>query len=210
MAKLLMIALNLKDLVRYAGGTAGRYSKEGYEVYAVAVCEKETERSAETVSALGLKSCEYLDLSLPLDVNSVLSDRLASVIRRIRPDRIITYSKYDDPSHPSHSSVRDYAMTAYQTASGAGYRDGQAVSPRQTPFFGFVCGNEKPDFYLSIDSGIDSKKKAAINEGINEGEILADAVLSAAVSDHAGSVSCQYAERFTAFGASAKTGRFVW
>ena len=205
-----MIALNLKDLVRYAGGIAGRFSKEGHEVYAVAVSEKESDRSAETVSVLGLKSCEYLGLSLPLAVNSALSDTLASVIRRIRPDRIITYSKFDDPSHPSRSSVRDYAMTAYQTASGAGFRDGQAVSPRQTPFFGFVCTNEKPDFYLGIDSSIDSKKAAAANEGINEGEMLADAISSAAVIDQAGFVSCQYAERFTAFGATAKTGRFVW
>ena len=210
MTKILIIVSTLKDLVRYAGGTAARFSQEGNDVYAVAVHESESAASQKACDALGLKSCEYFGLPGPLRTDPELADRLASVYREIRPDRILTYSKHNDHSRPSRSAVRDYAMTAYQTASGAGYRDGRPVSPRQTPFFGFICSNEKPDLYLSIDSGFNSKKQAAIIEGISEEEILADAVMTAAECRKARTVPCHYAESFTAFGAAARTGRFIW
>ena len=208
MKKLLIIAADPQDLVKYAGGTAARYNAEGNEVHAVYVHTADR-GTAEKVSAiLHLASWTCLDLTVPLRTCSENAGRLASLYRSVRPDIILTYSKAE--VSPAKSRIRDYAMAAYQTASGAGYRDEQNVSPRQTPFFGFCTGEETPDLYLKIDPGISLKLKAAEAAGLVGENLKMTAVLRGCQSSQRRSTPCTFAEAFTSFGAIAKTGKFIW
>lgn len=205
MKKILAVTENVKDLIQHAGGTALNYLEDGNEVYLIAVCEQQNE-----VPSMELTSIEYLNFDTPFEITQKTADILASAIRRISPNLILTYGKTDDPEHPSHNRIREYVMASYQAASGSGFMDGQTTSPRQTPMFGIEHIGMMPDIYIDITDTID--QKVDILKSLHGDAELArsNAYVHGAECERHRHSGCRYAEVFSSFGSIAKTGNFIW
>lgn len=239
--KVMVVAAHLGDFIWSSGGVIARYAALGNEIYVVVLsygskgeaedywvdegrtlkgCDEERRREGESAARiLGVSSiefCGYEDSLLTMDKGRI--DKLASAIRRFRPDFILTHDRRDDIFNPDHNLARQSVMAAYQTASGGGYIDGYPVAPRQTPIFGFEPYNAErchfiPEIYVDISEVMD-KKTAAMQLCRSQSEMcrsyIKKAEMRAEELSEYRNRTCAYAEAFSRFGPIAKYGYFVW
>jgi len=239
--KMLVVAAHMGDFIWRCGGSIAKYSELGDEVHIVVlsygsrgeskdywekgggtieecnrVRREEGEKAAQILGATSITFCEYEDYPMSIDKEGI--ENLATIFRKVRPDFILTHDKEDDVFNPDHNLTRQSVMTAYQTASGAGYIDGYEVSPRQTPIFGFephnteIC-NFKPKVYIDISDVMDKKieamrvcqsQKGMCDQYIRKAEIRASQCATR------GGKSCAYSEAFSNFTPISEFGYFVW
>lgn len=240
---MLVIAAHMGDFVWRSGGSIAKYAQEGHDVYVIVMsygargeskdywktpnanledCKKTRRREGEAAARiLGVKQIifyEYEDYPLSMDVARY--ERLATDIRRIRPDFILTHDREDDVFNPDHNLVSRSVMQAYQIASGAGaFCEGEPVSPRQTPMFGFephnteIC-NFKPWIYIDITEYFEKKAEAMAVCQSQKGMAVhykRKAELRAAqCAGRGNNAGCKYAEAFSSYGPIAAYGYFVW
>lgn len=214
--KMMVAASRIEDVIFSCGGTIARYAEQGSEVHVVILSGGERKDAAEI---LGVSSIEYYGYEAPLlTMDKERIDRLATAIRKIRPDFIVTHGGKEDLLHPNHDLTWQSVMAAYQAASGAGYVDGCPVSPRQTPIFGFEpydagrCGFDA-QIYIDISRVMD-KKTAAMKACQTSDELcqryMRKAELRAEECSAGRETVCAGAEAFSSFGPIAKHGYFVW
>lgn len=239
--KMLVIAAHMGDFIWRCGGTIAKYVNCGCEVRVIVLsygsrgeskdywaagngtiagCDetrrKEGLAAAKILGVSSIEFCGYEDYPLAMDKTRI--EKLATEIRAFRPDFIVTHDREDDVFNPDHNLTRQSVMTAYQTASGAGYLDGYPTAPRQTPIFGFEPHNTEichfvPDIYIDITEVMDQKIAAMEVCQSQKGmcrQYIRKAETRAAQCSGRGNKKCSYAEAFTRFEPIANYGYFVW
>jgi len=217
--KMLVVAADIKELVSGCGATLARYTAQGDEVYAGVLTGERTPLAQAAATTLGLSNIHFYNWpSNPLSIPTERINLLATLFREVRPDFIVTHSWEDDPWYPDHSEVRRAVMAAYQAASGAGYIDGNPVSPRQTPIFGMEphdptgCGF-RIFLYIPADDRYHKKLDALSALRVDKAEKEALIHRNQVHADQYARMTncaCTFAEVFSSFGPVAKANRFVW
>jgi len=215
--KMLVVASNLEEFVTRCGGTAARYAAQNDEVRVILLTGEEDKNGV--AAELGVSAVHFMGYEAdPLVMDPQKINALATIFREYRPDFIVTHCWEDDPGHPDNNAVRRAVMAAYQAASGAGYVDGNQVSPRQTPIFGMephdseACGF-RPMIYIDVSDTYFRKAKALQSMAIPQRAQTALAHMAQVRGDQMTrrtNSSCEFAEAFSSFGPIAKSGLFVW
>lgn len=241
--KMLVISAHVGDFVWRSAGTIAKYVKKGTEVHVIVLTNGvrgesasywKTEgatleggsalRKAEAEKAariLGVHHITFMDYDdFPLEMGDDRLAVLAEQIRRIRPDFIVTHDKGPDYVNPDHHNAAMAVMKAYSIASAYGAElNGTAVSPRQTPMFGFEPmtsepGKFNPDIYIDITEEFDQKMQAMECLQTQKGSL--DAYVQKAIlrgsycAGRGGRKGCKYAESFSMYIPVYSYGDFVW
>lgn len=185
--KVLVISAHAADFVWRAGGTIASYLDRGAEVKVVVLSygirgesndlwkgEGQTAdnvraiRHAESSAAaaiLGVKDIEYWDFEdYPMDLGRDRLDRLATTIRKFRPDIVITHG-WKDAFNPDHEKVAEFVFQACVVSNSAGAQlDGLKVT-KQMSIFGFEphqteISDFKPGTIIDITAAFERKKQA--------------------------------------------------
>lgn len=239
--KMLIVSAHMGDFVWRSGGAIAKYVKEGHDVQLLVLsnglrgeaqdywkqeganeidgAKQRLEEGQRAAEILGLSGFEFWDLmDYPMEITLAHIEALAHKFREFRPDFIVTHDKYD-AFNPDHNLTAATVLKAYATASGAGFRDGLPVSPRQTPVFGFephsteIC-DFKPGIYIDISDVFDikcqamqvfSSQPAMFAHYVRKAETRANEAVG-----RVGRKGCKYAEAFSCFNPVGSTGRFVW
>lgn len=239
--KILVVAAHIGDFVWRCGGTIAKYAKRGSEIKLVVLSDGlrgeansywtkadaseekgHVLRKAEGVHAatlLGVPDVELWGLSdYPTPIETAHIERLAHRIREFRPTVILTHSDYD-AFNPDHNDVHMLVRRACATSSAAGYRDGNPVSPRQTPIFGFEphmteISGYLPNIYVDIsdvfDTKVEAMKSFASQPSMISGYIRKAELRGSEAKSRGGRKDCKYAEAFKTFQPVAATGDLVW
>lgn len=239
--KMLVVAAHIGDFLWRCGGSIAKYIEEGSTVKVIVISDglrgeandywkregaNEEEalrvRRGEAMQAakmLGLTDIEFWGLQdYPMELGCAEVEKLAHLFREFRPTFIVTHDAFD-AFNPDHNLVSAAVRQAYAVASGAGFRDGLPVSPRQTPIFGFephmteIC-NFSPAVYVDV-SDVFEKKRDAMKVFASQTHMYAAYVRKAEIraseaQNRGGRKGCKYAEAFSTFQPAAATGRFVW
>ena len=239
--KMMVIAAHMGDFIWRCGGAIAKYADMGWDVRVIVLSygsrgeaknywsnpggnleecnQRRREEGMRAAEILGVSSIEFYEFEdYPLMMDKGRLEKLATEIRRFRPDFIVTHDREDDIFNPDHNLTRRSVMAAYQIASGAGYRDGFDTAPRQTPIFGFEPHNTEichfmPQIYIDISDVME--RKIAAMEGCQTqkgmcAQYINKAETRAAQCNGRGNKTCTYAEAFSRFGPIAKHGYFVW
>ncbi|HUX40393.1 MAG TPA: PIG-L deacetylase family protein [Rectinemataceae bacterium] len=185
--RLLVISAHAADYVWRSGGTITSYLDRGAEVKVIVLSygirgesndlwktEGQTAegvrniRHGETSAAasiLGIKDIEYWDFEdYPMDLGRERLDRIATAIRRFRPDDVITHGPRD-AFNPDHEKVSDIVFQACVIANSSGAQlEGLKVS-KQMGIFGFEphqteISDFKPGTIIDISGAFERKKEA--------------------------------------------------
>lgn len=217
--KMLVIAANMRELILGCGATMARCIAQGDDAYAAVLTGENNSMAQAAAASLGLTNIRFYNWpSDPLRIPTEHIEQLATLFRKVRPDFIVTHCWEDEPWYPAHTEVRKAVMAAYQAASGAGYMDGNPVSPRQTPIFGMEphdpadCGFRALVYIQADDSyakKLDALSALCVGEAEKNTRIHRDQVHADQYARRTGRC-CTYAEVFSSFGPVAKANRFVW
>jgi 4-oxalomesaconate hydratase len=241
--KMLVVSAHYGDFIWGCGGSIAKYAGENHEVNVIvlssgigseikttgpqsehsekALKEKSWRRCEKAAQILGVSNMEYWDMEeTPLRMDSEKLELLATRIRQLRPDFILTHDKEQDRLNQDHTSTANALRTSYTIASGAGaYCMGHPVAPRQTPMFGFEpllhdYTRFTPNLYIDISAFI-SKKELAM-EAFDFNQLITAAYTTKAIERAleykywTGAEECDYAEAFSMWGAVCMHGGFVW
>jgi len=239
--KMLVVAAHLGDFVWRCGGTIAKYIEEGHDVTVLVISSgirgeandywkcpgANTEdgirqRMSEAVNAakaLGVTDFRFWDYpDYPLPIDQEFLEKLAHLIREIRPDFVVTHDVHD-AYNPDHDAVREAVRKAYAIAFGAGFRDGLPVIARRMTIYGFEPHNTeisgfKPGIYIDITAQIEKKQEAMRAFASQPHMFLAymckAQVRGSEASARCGCAGCKYAEAFSLGGPIGASGRFVW
>lgn len=239
--RILVVAAHMGDFVWRCGGTIAKYAARGSEIRVIilsdglrgeanaywkqeganepeghALREAEGHRAAEILGVQDFKLWGLSDYPMPIEASHI--EKLAHVIRQFRPAVILTHSDYD-AFNPDHNDVHMLVRRACVTASAAGWRDGNPVSPRQTPIFGFEphmteISRYFPDIYVDISGTFDVKLKAmqvfSSQPAMLAGYVRKAEMRGSEAKSRGSRKGCKYAEVFKAFQPIAAIGDLVW
>ncbi len=235
--KMLVVSAHISDILLSCAGSIARYAKDGHEVHIVVLTNSNEENEINTdlgqncstgddalvalTKLLGAASIQTLNYAAyPLNMEKDQLETLATIMRRVRPDFILTHDQGTDYGNFDHNATSKAVRDAYQIASGAGaYCEGLKVSPRQTPIFGFepyqseLCGFV-PKICLDISQTIEIKRQAQQLYGLHldateHFERIAQ-VRAGQKNAATKTNDCNYAEMFSSYGPIAAHGYFVW
>ncbi|MES0880635.1 PIG-L deacetylase family protein [Roseibium sp. SCP14] len=182
----LVISAHAADFVWRCGGAIALHQKQGYEVTVVCLSygergesanlwkepgmslekvktarRSEAERAAE---ALNVHDIQFMDLGdYPLHVDAEAKDRLVDTLRRVRPEFMLSHSKYD-PYNTDHMYATQIAMEVRMIAQAWGHKPGEQVlgapqlylfEPHQTEQMDWV-----PNVFLDITEVWENKRAA--------------------------------------------------
>lgn len=239
--KILVVAGHIGDFVWRSGGSIAKYAQQGCPVHLIVISdglrgeandywkteganekdghERRRAEGAEAARILGVEKLDFWGLSdYPMTITSEHVEKLATVIREFRPNVILTHAR-QDAFNPDHNMVSELVARAYACASGAGYLDGNKVSPRQTPIFGFEPHNTEisgftPTVYVDITEAMDTKKKAmqvfSTQPGMFAAYVRKAETRGGEASGRGSRPGCKYAEAFSIYQPIAASGGFVW
>lgn len=185
--KLLVISAHAADFVWRAGGTIASYIDQGAEVKVIVLSfgvrgesnhlwktEGQTKenvtaiRLAEAGAAakiLGIKDIEYWDFEdYPMELGRDRLDRLATAIRRFRPDVVLTHGP-KDAFNPDHEKVADTVFQACVISTSSGAQLEGLKACKQMGIFGFEphqteISDFKPGTFIDISAAFERKKEA--------------------------------------------------
>ena len=108
---------------------------------------------------------------------------------------------------------------AHAAATGAGFRDGLKVAPRQTPIFGFEphvteISGFHPEVYVDISDVFEIKARAmkvfSTQPGMYTAYTRKAEVRANEAAGRGSRPGCKYAEAFSIYHPIAASGGFVW
>jgi len=159
--KLMCILAHPDDESLVMGGTLAKYAKEGIETYLITATRGERGRfgdaavkpephvvgevrEAELRAAskeLGIREVHFLDYmdgdldrADPVEVQR----RIVALLRRIRPDVVLTFGPDGAYGHPDHIAISQYAAAAVLSAADADYATGVGGPPHRVSKFYFL------------------------------------------------------------------------
>lgn len=239
--RILVVAGHIGDFVWRSGGAIARYAQEESAIKLIIVSDglrgeandywkteganaeeglkRRRAEGAEAARILGVEEAEFWGLpDYPMTGADGCVEKLAHDIREFRPNLIITHSAFD-AFNPDHNTVHQLVQKAHAAATGAGFRDGLEVSPRQTPIFGFEphvteISDFKPVVYVDITDVFEIKSRAMKVFSTQPGMYAAYKRKAEARANEASGrgsrPGCKYAEAFSIYHPVAASGGFVW
>jgi len=224
--RILVIAAHIGDFVWRCGGTIAKYVKAGAEVDLIVMTygtrgecnaywkanpdgtaeecgqirDSEGRKAAEI---LGISHMEVLDLEdYPINMTRERTELLAEMIRKYRPQIILTHDSEIDPYNTDHSMLGRAVYEASAIASAAGaYLNGYQPHPRPK-VYGFEPhipedSSFSPEIYIDI-SEVQPVKEAAMNAYGSQKNMFPMYVNRARMrAQQSGIAGCTYAECFT-------------
>jgi LmbE family N-acetylglucosaminyl deacetylase len=174
--KVLWVGAHPDDLEILAGGTLAKYVMRGHEAYSCVVAkgdkgaiEVDPEKLAKTRIREAKKGCEILgaefvgNLGWPdfrIFVNEKLIDTILEVVRRVKPDLVITHSPNDYQNDHICTSIATVAAV-FNSANPAFVSKHPAHRVARTLYCDTIFGLDfEPDFWVDISETIDIKLKA--------------------------------------------------
>lgn len=241
--KMLIVSAHAGDFLWRAGGTIAKHISEGTEVHlliltygirgeandlwksdnmtfenAKQIRHSEVKMAAKTLGVDNIYFWDYEDY--PFEINLIKQERLATLIRKIRPDFILTHDKNHDAYNPDHGVISDYVWRATIVASAAGAEaEGFEVGNRYVPIFGFEphyseVSNFKPGIYIDITDFINLKIDAM--DCFNSQTYMKEQYMHRAVHrardvvGRTGNKNCKYAEAFSIWYPIYKLNKFAY
>lgn len=146
---MLLIYAHPDDETVFTGGFIAQYAANGGEVYLISatrgecgttsgLCTQEglgvkrEEELREAAKVLGIKEIiflDYRDKELRNADEDEITHRIAEIIRRIRPESVITFGPDGATGHEDHKAIHKFAMEAMRIAG-----DLEEVQLRNKPF----------------------------------------------------------------------------
>jgi LmbE family N-acetylglucosaminyl deacetylase len=144
--KLLVIFAHPDDESIGVGGTLAKYAAEGVEVHYVCATRgergwfgdpesnpgferlaqirtRELENAVQTLGLHGLHFLHYIDGDVDKAEHTEIIGKLATHIRRIQPQVVLTFPPDGNYGHPDHVAIGQFANGAIVCAADAGYQD---------------------------------------------------------------------------------------
>ncbi len=240
--KILVISAHVGDFVWRSAGSIAKYVREGAQVDVIvltygargesggfykktggtvegckAVRRAEAEKAAQILGIHSISFCGYDDF--PLEMTEKRLRTLATQIRKLLPDFILTHDDGMDRVNPDHTKTAQAVKWALSIAQSGDFQDGFTPVNRVIPMFGFeplfpeACGYT-PDVYIDITDVWDQKKAAM--ESLETQRSSMDAYVQKAIlrasfcSGRGGRKDCKYAETFSMYGPICCENAFVW
>ena len=174
--KVLWVGAHPDDLEILAGGTLAKYAKKGHKAYSCIVArgdkgsiDVDPEVLAETRVEEARRGCEILGVEFlgnlgwsdfGIEASPKLINTLVDVIRKVKPDLVITHSPTDYQN--DHIRTSDAAVAAaFESANPILKTEYPPHTVARTLYCDTIFGlNFDPDFWVDITETIDIKLKA--------------------------------------------------
>jgi len=240
--KILIVSAHVGDFVWRSAGSIAKYVQEGAQVDVMVLtygargesgsfykqtggttdaCRQvrraEAEKAAQVLGVHSITFCGYDDF--PLEMTEDRLKALATEIRKLHPDFILTHDDGMDRVNPDHTKTALAVKRAVSMAQSVDFVDGNTPLTRLTPMFGFeplfpeACGYT-PDLYIDITDVWDHKMAAM--ECLETQRNSLDAYVQKAIlrasfcSGRGGRKDCKYAETFSMYLPICCENAFVW
>jgi len=163
--KLLAVFAHPDDESMGMGGTLAKYSAEGVDAYLV--CASRGERGwfgleeqnpglnilgatralelENAVKALGMKGLyflDYIDGEVDQAPHSEAVGKIATHIRRIKPQVVVTFPPDGNYGHPDHIAMSQFTSAAIVCAADANYKDAESLSAHRVSKFYYMVDAE--------------------------------------------------------------------
>lgn len=223
---MLIIAARALDIAEGCAGVIMKYAGEGCRIEALVLSDLDgaDRRPAitEALADIGVSGVAYWQLpALPLELDDAQCERLAVLLRGVRPDFILTAAREADLQTPDRGYVGAAVVRAAAIASAGGADcGGLPALPRQLPVFGLEPQNPEesgwaPDILIDVTPYFERKQAAvaALSQNSAARRLRCEQqAKNRAVycSGRGGVTGCKYAEAFSRFGPIYAHGRFVW
>lgn len=185
-SRLLVVSAHTADFVWRSAGVIAKYRAKGKEVHIVVLSFGERGESAAVwlrgidsieevknirreeaecaVKALGNPSIEFLDWGdHPLIINEARILKLVEILRKFRPDIVITHGP-DDPLRPDHIAAANATLTATRLSTLVGLKSEYPpiTEPRVYGFDPHIADQAGfyPHIYINISDVYDMKMQA--------------------------------------------------
>jgi LmbE family N-acetylglucosaminyl deacetylase len=150
--RLMAILAHPDDESMGIGGTLARYADEGVETYLVTatrgergwignpsanpglqalgeIRERELLAAADVLSLKQVEILGYIDGDLDQAGPAGVTPKLVGVVRRVRPDVVITFGPDGAFGHPDHIAISQLTSAALVCAADSGYKDEIGANP---------------------------------------------------------------------------------
>jgi LmbE family N-acetylglucosaminyl deacetylase len=169
--KLMCILAHPDDESLGMGGTLAKYAKEGIETYLVTatrgergrfgdaavrpplhvvgeVREAELRAAAKELGVRELHFLDYIDGDLDRADPAEVQRQIVPLLRRIRPDVVLTFGPDGAYGHPDHIAISQFAAAAVLAAADADYAEDSGGAPhRVSKFYYLTWRKSKWDAY---------------------------------------------------------------
>jgi LmbE family N-acetylglucosaminyl deacetylase len=184
--RLLCVLAHPDDESLGTGGTLARYAAEGVETFVVTATRGERGRFGdadprpapevvgkvreaelrEAANVLGVKEVaflDYLDADLDVAPPGEAISRIASHIRRIRPQVVITFGPDGGYGHPDHIAISQFTAAAIvKAAESAGGEQAHAVSKLYYMAWDERTWNAYQSAFKSLTSRVDGIERRSV------------------------------------------------
>ena len=163
--RLLVVFAHPDDESMGMGGTLAKYAAEGVETHLVCASrgergwfgpeeqnpglealgrrrEKELENAVRELGLRGLFFLDYIDGEVDQADPAEAIRKIATHIRRIMPQVVVTFPPDGNYGHPDHIAVGQFTSAAVVCAADASYRDDENFAPHRVSKFYYMVDSE--------------------------------------------------------------------
>ena len=171
--RLLCVLAHPDDESLGTGGALAKYAAEGVETYLITatrgehgwwgdaedypgpiglgqIREAELRAAAEVLHLREVHLLDYIDGDLDQAEPRAVVAKIAALIRRIRPEVVVTFGPDGAYGHPDHIAISQFTATAIICAADPGYPIGDAPPHRVDKFYYRVWTQAEFDVYQSV------------------------------------------------------------
>lgn len=188
--KLLCIFAHPDDESMGMGATLAKYSAEGVETYLICatrgergwfgpaeenpgpsalgqIREAELRRAAETLGMKEVRFLDYVDGDLDAANPAEVIAKIATHIRAIRPQVIVTFPPDGNYGHPDHIAISQFASAAVVCAADASYAAARGLPPHRVSKLYYMVDSEDflnfiAPFFGEIAFEVDGQRRGEI------------------------------------------------
>lgn len=188
--KLLCVFAHPDDESMGMGATLAKYAAEGVETHLVCatrgqrgwfgpeernpgfdalgqIRERELRRAAETLGMKDVRFLDYVDGDLDAANPTEAIAKIATHIRAIQPQVIVTFPPDGNYGHPDHIAISQFASAAIVCAADASYKDAHGLSPHRVSKLYYMADSENfvnfiAPFFGEITFDVDNQTRGEI------------------------------------------------
>jgi LmbE family N-acetylglucosaminyl deacetylase len=163
--RLLAVLAHPDDESMGMGGTLAKYATQGVETHLVCATrgergwfgpeeqnpglsalgqlrEKELENAARELGMKGLYFLEYMDGEVDMADHTEIIGKIATHIRRVMPQVVVTFPPDGNYGHPDHIAVGQFTNAALLCAADANYKDSENFAPHRVSKLYYIVDSE--------------------------------------------------------------------
>src|SRR5215208_6659947 len=163
--KLLVVFAHPDDESMGMGGTLAKYSAQGVETYYVCasrgergwfgpeeqnpglsalgqIREKELTAAVKELGMTGLSFLDYMDGEVDKADHKEAIAKIATQIRRIQPQVLVTFPPDGNYGHPDHIAIGQFTSAAVVCAADSNYQDPQNLPPHRVSKLYYMVDSE--------------------------------------------------------------------